>query len=238
MGGRQMNRFAKILAVMAVVAVITATTVVFVQTRPKRMTFFVYDRDAKPPWAGGNKKTSEGYKIIAKWDGTVDFSFNPYNPQGLDSSFIRSALIAASNEWDDHTSYDLVGLVEEDLDAGFHDSMNGENEVSFGDYPTSGVIAVCRMWVTRGKPSDRRILEFDILFDTDYSWGDATEDSSVMDLQNIATHELGHGIAGLDDIYDEVYSDITMYGYSDYGETKKRTLEQPDIDGLQANYGE
>jgi hypothetical protein len=28
-----------------------------------------------------------------------------------------------------------------------------------------------------------------------------------------------------------------MYGYSDYGEVKKRTLEQPDITGLQTLYG-
>jgi len=30
---------------------------------------------------------------------------------------------------------------------------------------------------------------------------------------------------------------VTMYGYSNYGETSKRTLEQPDITGLQSMYG-
>jgi len=30
---------------------------------------------------------------------------------------------------------------------------------------------------------------------------------------------------------------VTMYGYSDYGEIIKRTLEQPDITGLQTLYG-
>ena len=57
-----------------------------------------------------------------------------------------------------------------------------------------------------------------------------------MDLQNIATHELGHS-AGLNDIYSSTCSEVTMYGYSSYGETKKRTLEQPDITGLQKIYG-
>jgi predicted Zn-dependent protease len=58
-----------------------------------------------------------------------------------------------------------------------------------------------------------------------------------MDLQNIATHETGHGL-GLDDVYQKTCSAVTMYGYSDYGETQKRTLETPDIVGLQMIYGE
>jgi len=57
-----------------------------------------------------------------------------------------------------------------------------------------------------------------------------------MDLENIATHEIGHG-AGLNDIYSSSCTAVTMYGYSDYGETSKRTLEIPDIQGLQTLYG-
>jgi hypothetical protein len=57
----------------------------------------------------------------------------------------------------------------------------------------------------------------------------------VMDLQNIATHELGHAV-GLDDIYTSTCSEVTMYGYSTYMETKKRTLEQPDIKGISGIY--
>lgn len=57
-----------------------------------------------------------------------------------------------------------------------------------------------------------------------------------MDLQNIATHELGHGV-GPGDIYSSSCSEVTMYGYSSYGENKKRALEQQDIIGLQKMYG-
>ncbi len=57
-----------------------------------------------------------------------------------------------------------------------------------------------------------------------------------MDLQNIATHELGHG-AGLIDLYDAVASEQTMYGYSTKGETKKRDLNTGDIAGIQDLYG-
>ena len=57
-----------------------------------------------------------------------------------------------------------------------------------------------------------------------------------MDLQNIAVHELGHSF-GLADIYSSSCAEVTMYGYSTEGETKKRTLEQPDITGIQKLYG-
>ena len=57
-----------------------------------------------------------------------------------------------------------------------------------------------------------------------------------MDLQNIATHEIGHGL-GLEDLYNVVCDQETMYGYSSKGEIKKRTLEQGDITGLQIMYG-
>ena len=71
---------------------------------------------------------------------------------------------------------------------------------------------------------------------TDYTWGDATIDPSVMDLQNILTHELGHAV-GLSDVYNDACSTVTMYGYSDYGDVAKRSLEQSDITGLQQMYG-
>jgi len=74
------------------------------------------------------------------------------------------------------------------------------------------------------------------MFDTDFTWGDATSNPGLMDLQNIATHELGHGV-GLADIYTSSCSAVTMYGYSNNGETEKRTLELPDITGLQKIYG-
>ena len=75
-----------------------------------------------------------------------------------------------------------------------------------------------------------------MLFNEHYMWGDAAINPSLMDLQNIATHELGHSI-GLGDIYTTTCSAVTMFGYSDNGETSKRTLEQPDITGLQKMYG-
>jgi hypothetical protein len=56
-----------------------------------------------------------------------------------------------------------------------------------------------------------------------------------MDVQNIATHELGHSLQ-LVDLYKSCNSDLTMFGYAGYGETEKRTLESSDEDGIRYIY--
>ena len=111
--------------------------------------------------------------------------------------------------------------------------QNYVNAIAFGDYPESNVIGVTSVWYTR---VGKKIVEFDMLFNTKFAWGDSTLNPAVMDLQNIAAHELGHSV-GLSDIYSSSCSAVTMYGYSSNGETQKRTLEQPDVTGLQKMYG-
>lgn len=198
---------------------------------------------AKPPWAGGKPPKeddhSDHYALLGKgvmWKSTVSYVINPTNPDGLTQAFIESAITASSSEWDSHTSYYLFGSYTIDSTATWDpDEPDYINELVFGDYSKEGVIAVTVTWgYFSGPPSTRRIVEFDIMFDTDYTWGDATLDNTVMDLQNIATHELGHGI-GLADIYDCELE--TMYGYSYYGDIEKRDLHTGDISGLQKLYG-
>lgn len=209
----------------------------------QKIVFIHYKKGyAKPPWANGGKKDTQCYDFLGKWvkwkELPVNYVIDPDNPYGLSEEFVSDAIYKAAEEWDAHTSAELFGSYTIDYESSWDsDAPDGRNELLFGDYPEEGVIAVTVVWgYFYGKPSERKIIEFDILFDTDFVWGDASVDPNVMDLQNIATHELGHGI-GLDDLYDTVCSEETMYGYSDYGETKKRTLEAGDITGLQILYG-
>ncbi len=109
---------------------------------------------------------------------------------------------------------------------------DGKNSIVFGYYLYPGVIAVTSTWYYS---NTGQILEFDMLLNSAYRWGDATVTPGVMDLQNIATHELGHSI-GMNDIYDGACDNVTMYGYSNYGDTNKRTLETADITGLLTLY--
>ena len=218
---------------------------------PLNKIVFLY-RFGKPPGTpgkgppGGEK---EYYKLLGKgvkWkDLPVNYVIDPDN-SGLSESFVVEAIFNGTQEWDVHTGAGLFGSYEIVYDATFDtDSRDGRNALLFGNYSEKGVIAVTVVWgYFYGPPQQREIIEFDIMFDTDFTWGyagptDETNlgDTSVMDLQNIATHELGHGV-GLADLYDVQCSEQTMYGYATYGETKKRTLESGDTAGIQALYGE
>lgn len=175
----------------------------------------------------------------AKWkDLPVNYVIDPDNPDGLMEEFVINAMFLGAEEWDNHTKADLFGDYTVDYNSSWDsDAPDGRNELLFGDYQQDGVIAVAIIWgYFRGKPSNRRIVEFDVLFDTDFVWGDATVNDTVMDLQNIVTHEIGHGV-GLADLYDTVCLDETMYGYSNYGDIKKRDLNDGDITGIQELYG-
>jgi hypothetical protein len=209
----------------------------------QRVIFIHYKKGfAKPPWAGGGKKEPKCYDFLGKWvkwqELPVNYVIDPDNPDGLTEDFITEAIYSGAEEWDSWTSSELFGTYSIDYNASWDsDAPDGRNELLFGNYPEEGVVAVTVVWgYFSGPPSSREIIEFDILFDTDFTWGDATVASSTMDLQNIATHEIGHG-AGLDDLYDTVCAEETMYGYSDYGETKKRDLNTGDVTGIQELYG-
>ncbi|MBW2991415.1 matrixin family metalloprotease [Candidatus Woesearchaeota archaeon] len=194
---------------------------------------------------GGGEEESTCYAFLGKgvkWrDLPQNYVIDPDNEDGLSQSFIVSAITAGTEEWDAHTSTNLFGSYSIDHSATWDGWINsvpdGENEMVFDDYPQAGVIAVTVTWgYFTGKPSTRRIIEFDILYDTDFVWGDGEADSSVMDLQNIAVHEVGHGI-GLGDLYNTGCIDETMYGYSGEGDIEKRDLNTGDIAGLHILYG-
>jgi hypothetical protein len=203
----------------------------------EKIEFIHWKKDFAKPEAAKAPKPPTCYKFLTptkvRWQTLpVNYVINPTNPQGLGSTFITSAVSTSAETWDANTSKELMDgyTIDDTVTYGVQDY---KNTISFGNYSTEGVIAVTTVWYN---PATRAIVEFDIMFDTDWTWGNATVDNKTMDLQNIATHELGHAI-GLADVYDSACSEVTMYGYSDYGETKKRTLEIPDITGLQTLYG-
>lgn len=198
----------------------------------ERVDFIHY---AKPVNQAAAPGTSACYKLLGvKWRGLpVSYAVNPSNPNGLPEEFVVGTIATSAEAWDAVTSAELFNdAVSVDYTA-VYGVQDYKNSVAFGDYASSNVIAVTSIWYIR---ATKQIVEFDMLFNTRYAWGDALLDPSLMDLQNIATHELGHG-AGLGDLYTSTCSAVTMYGYSNYGETSKRTLEQPDIAGLRKMYG-
>jgi len=148
---------------------------------------------------------------------------------------VTGAISAGAEEWDLYSGPELFNDTYVIDDSVAYGDLDGNNALCFDNYYLDpGIIAACTVWYS---PATKEIVEFDITFESDFAWGDATGNSELMDLQNIATHELGHGV-GLADVYETECSDVTMYGYSMEGETKKRTLEEPDIIGILELYPE
>jgi hypothetical protein len=103
------------------------------------------------------------------------------------------------------------------------------------DYP--GAIAMTMIWYV---PISRRVgiaVEIDTYMGTNWPW--AIKPAEVlgdqMDVQNTATHEIGHWLV-LDDLYDECSSELTMWGFSTWEETNKTTLGAGDKLGIQYVY--
>jgi hypothetical protein len=106
-------------------------------------------------------------------------------------------------------------------------SNDGANIVCYGSMGQNGILAQNSFWYNSGSG---QIFDSDIQFNTSYPW--ATDGSpGAYDVQNVGTHELGHSLS-LADLYNAADSEKTMYGYAAAGETKKRTLDQDDIDGI------
>ena len=155
----------------------------------EKIVFIHYKKGfGKPSWVGGGKKEKElkCYDFLGrglKWkEPFVDYVINPKPHDELESLMI-SAMEAAANEWDSHTSSGLFGGYSIDYYAEWDiDAPDGTNELVFGDYPEDGVIGVTVVWgYFSGPPGLREIIEFDILFDTDFTWGEANGDETVMD---------------------------------------------------------
>jgi hypothetical protein len=103
------------------------------------------------------------------------------------------------------------------------------NQLSWDPAPPSDYIAVTYNY------GWNHINETDISFNSNYTWNCSGNPIwTEMDVENIATHELGHSLG----LGHTSYSDATMYAYANYGETKKRSLHWDDIDGIEYLYPE
>lgn len=200
-----------------------------------------FGRPADLP-AKGKPKEPSCYGFLAKgayWkELPQDIILGENLPNGLSKQLVEGAVRDAFGEWDSHTGALLSRNYTFDPNASWDDEVSdGRNEVLFDSYSNNNVIAVTIIWgYFSGPIQTREILEFDILFNNYFTWGDAQSDPGLMDVQNIATHELGHGL-GLDDIYQTSCSLVTMYGYSSEGDIEKRDLAPADITGIQKLYG-
>lgn len=201
---------------------------------------------AKPPWAGkpnNGEEEPKDYDAFAllgvEWvvpDGGIEYVIDPdYAPAG---SIVEIEL--AYEAWDAVTTVELFAVPTVDDTANPSlDRPDFVNTVSWRRIVPPKVIGVTYIW---SNPDTNEIVDCDVVLNTKHDWGidpDGESEGGVtveeFDVRNIVTHEAGH-VIGLGDLYDKTYSELTMYGYSEEGETKKISLENGDRLGCQALY--
>jgi len=128
--------------------------------------------------------------------------------------------------------------------ADFMPKIDGLNVIDWGRtaHFGGGVIAVVSFFFVTNSGD---MIEADMRFNQDFSWcsnvglGDPDVDggdTTCFDVQNIATHEGGHFVAGFNDLSEDHAENLTMYFKAAKGEVKKRTLGLGDKESIKIAY--
>ncbi len=153
------------------------------------------------------------------------------------SSLFSSAVTASSDTWNAVGTYFQLKNTGTTTLKPRADNSNVVYSGSFGNTQwlaqTITYYAVVRD--RRRQIVDQYITECDLQINTYYRWGNG-QSGSFFDIQNVVTHEFGHWVL-LNDLYAASEKDMTMYGYCGTNETKKRSLESVEQQGLTSIYG-
>jgi len=161
---------------------------------------------------------------------------------GDDGHFL-AAVNQGVQTWEDDPDSSFVGsfLGTTNKKASLTDFMSKRDGVNVIDWGRTahfggGVIAVVS-FLSFTVSGD--MIEADMRFNQDFSWcsngGPIVNpdtfvggDTTCFDVQNIATHEGGHFVAGFNDLIDDHEENLTMFFSASQGEVKKRTLALGD----------
>ena len=179
-----------------------------------------------PPIFNDQYRTMHGGKV--KWyvdmpiSATIDDGFTAEETARIEESLTT---------WDDVSGWDVDIGIGDYWGSDFDDAVNA---ISWNkDDLDANVIGVTWIWYY---PDTGEIVEVGVeLNEDDFDWS-TTGEPGKMDVQNIMTHEVGHWMV-LEDLRQPTAREITMYAYSNYGETIKRELQSGDVAGAQALYG-
>lgn len=157
-------------------------------------------------WGAASATYKIGAGIPASWNASIDASTSTWNNVGAAFRLVNDS--SSVNE-----------LSYKDLVATYGSSY-------------ANTLAVTTTW---SSTSTGQISKATIEINNSWPWN-VTGDAGGPDVQNVLTHEFGHWMRLLDIYSPSTCSEVTMWGSAASGETKKRTLEQPDLDGFLSLY--
>jgi hypothetical protein len=216
---------------------------------------FIYrqDRSAKPDGVGGggggkggkDKGGSTCYAFIgsgASWKSVEDYVMDSTNLSGMPQGEVEGQMAIATGLWNEQVSGSIFGnQVPGPIDgADTSTPLDDRNEIYFSDIndpaiDSNNTIAVTVVWgVFGGPPRNRKLVEWDQVYNERFIFGDASGNTGIMDFLGIAAHEVGHA-AGMDHPEDTC-TEETMYAYASNGEAKKRDLNDGDKTGIKKLY--
>ena len=190
--------------------------------------------------AGTDQYDVFDYDGIHWWDGPhtdgipatgIKYYVNTKSPD------VVAAVKAAFETWDAQVTVELFGDYVEMISKVSGSKFDGKNVVSW-EALRRGIVAVTYIWYYS---DSLEIVEFGMVFNKLYAWGidpdgEGPTTINAFDIQNVATHEAGHTLS-LNDLYMDEACELTMYGYTSIGETKKQSLGLGDINGVKYIYG-
>jgi hypothetical protein len=181
----------------------------------------------------------------------IQLYYNPTGkPSGLVDTAVRDAIAAAANTWDDAVAQNLfkdtntviVDSTKTVSDPSVTGSMDGYNVNGWWSLG-GNTLGLSRWWYDPGSVVGgyKSILESDVWYTKDKSWttdwNTAVNNGNIIDLQSVATHELGHSI-GMGDLY--TLSDARKNDYAqvmNLYDAPQRALGNGDRTGAQVMYG-
>ena len=136
------------------------------------------------------------------------------------------AITNSFKTWEDDGD-SLIDFTYNGNTTGIIYTYNGINQIGFDHIEP---LAWCVLTPTTGVPK----VEFDIILDKSPSFSSWTVGQELwkFDVQNVATHEVGHTLC-LEDLYKAQNVDNTMFQTCGTNEIKKRTLATGDKDGAE-----
>lgn len=188
-----------------------------------------------PPWYPPTEET-DSYRWAPKiyWAAGLPLTVKVYTgDEPIPGTF--SAIVAGFTAWDTETGTSLYGSVNESATSGPGVVLDNQNTVQWAtiDGP-GGIIGATYYWYYT---ATKEMVEFDMVLDKDEPWATDGTSTTAFDVQNVATHEVGHTLV-LQDLRSPRDGALTMHAYTWKGDIIKRTLGAGDILGVKAIYGD